>query len=206
MREPETFAAPVQRVEIESRLFDGTVLRWDHVYDSDGRLTGYVDSIAAIPPTVFHFEGVDFPVPMTERQQTEHDGEGRLRRVEFFAPNGRMHCTLEIERDARGRCTRAVQWVDEQAVVELRKSHDDERRIITSSLEMHGMPAVTTRRQLDARGLTIAEETVPLDGEVRRSRMEYVLNDRGDWIEQTVFADGYDGPVSRTVRRITYRT
>jgi hypothetical protein len=202
-RDSESFSAPVARVETTIELPGSPPMHYaSHPGD---RFAATETALPQGHPITFHLEHVQFRIPPAARQRTELDAGGRLRRVEFLADDGAIVSVIEAEVDEAGRYVRAVQTVGDDVLAELRKSYDDAARVITSTLTLAGM-VVSERRQLvGEHDLVVSEEDTGPDGVTRRSRMEYVFNERGDWIELTVFAEGRDEPVSRTRREIVYR-
>jgi hypothetical protein len=201
MRE-ERYASPVTAVEIRT-----------YVQDADGTerlldrqvLTGEPEQ--ALPPvtTLDHpadgitFGHHHFSAPGTVKIETHVDEAGRPSRIECFSADGARTGTIIVEYDDSGRETRIVHDDGLAEVITTYEGNVTERTTL-----LLGMTVTRRRTTRDDRGHVVSEETIDQSG-TRRMRHEYVLNDRGDWIEQRSYPEGAAAPSLRTVRAITYR-
>ena len=194
----EAMAPNVDRVTVS---VNGEVVReLIRTTEADGVVSEETVYPPGTPEVSFPFEGLLFRIDGGERSVTRYVN-GRFHSAEFHAAGAAID-TITSEHDAHGRLTRVVQTRNGHPVADLRRTYDDEHRVITSATGGDDMPDIMRQVVVDDAGHMIAEE-LTFFGNGRRTEYRYVLNSRGDWIERTAISDSV--PVARTRRRITYR-
>ncbi|HEX6095779.1 MAG TPA: hypothetical protein VF432_05585 [Thermoanaerobaculia bacterium] len=196
--------------EADTEHFAGPVGRVETVTDSGGRV--FHDVSAGDRPTVpcdaewpagamVQMPGCMFPVPpQVTRVRWNASGE-----AEFVDASGAVVSEIRIQRDAHGRVTDIVQSTLGTVTTWLRHVYLDDQQRIETALTAHGVEVLSKTRTYNEHGDVMWEEDTMLDGTTRVFQRTYRYNDRGDWVECVVSADGDGSPTTIIRREIEYR-
>jgi hypothetical protein len=199
-------------VRIEERYFtiadDGVSEQLTHtrIGPSGGE---EIDESALFEASGVQVGGMHFGGPAFDRLEVHRGEAGHITSVEQFRGD-QVVGTLTMEYDARGRRAKIVHEVSEPpgGAVVTTFAYDGADRVIERTTSLETLIIDSVRYSYDTDGLLIGEVSEDENGRRVATVFRYLVNDHGDWTEQTVFRieGSEERAVSRVLRTITYST